>query len=197
MLWWNPWSLPLYVYRYIRFILVDPKLYFRTESIITRTSFNLLNGGILLLFITLGINMWKNILATAVLVLSVGVSYRLIQTADANLGAMVSYGANPVVNFGGTVTSTGEITTAPTNQDIILTTIITNGTCSVLIDGVEIVPAGGYFNPTYLYIRPQYAGTSSSFTLGAARLKVPAGSTLSLGNCSGNRYYMNGYMMQP
>ena len=141
--------------------------------------------------------MWKNILALAALVLSVGVSYRLIQTADANLGPQVSHGNNPIVNFGGTVPSNGEITTAPSSQDIIITTLITNGSCGVQINGTTIVPAVSYFNPTYLYIRPSYAGTASSFTVGRARLKVPAGATLSLTNCSGNAYYLDGYMTHP
>ena len=141
--------------------------------------------------------MWKNFLSFGFFILSISVSYRLIQSAHADMGPQIGLGSNPVVNFGGSVPSGGVITTAPSNQDVIITTLITNGNCSVDIDGVTMVPSSGYFNPTYLYVRSGYAGSASSFTLGTARLKVPAGSTLSLSGCTGNSYYLDGYTVHP
>ena len=141
--------------------------------------------------------MWKNILATAALVLSVGVSYRLIQSANANFGPQVSVGQNPIVNYGGTISSGTPIFTSPSDQDVILTTIITGTTCKVAIDGTIIVPTGNYFYPTYMYTRTGYFQPQTVFTTGQATLKVAAGSSISFEGCTNPTYYIEGYLSQP
>ena len=141
--------------------------------------------------------MWKNIMALSFFVLSVGISYHLIQSAHANLGPQISYGSNPIVNFGGSIPLDGFITTAPSDQDIIITTMLTTGYCGVAIDGVNIIPTQAYWSPGYIYVRQQYDGMSSAFTQGNAKLKVPAGTTLSLTGCNGDKYYMDGYLSRP
>lgn len=143
--------------------------------------------------------MWKNILATAALVLSVGITYRLIQSANADFGPQVSVGQNPIVNYGGAVPANGLITTAPSDQDIIITTFFTNGYCSVQVGGVDIMLSTSYFYPTYLYTRAGYDGgtANTSFTMGNGKLKIPAGQDLILTGCANARFYMDGYLMRP
>ena len=143
--------------------------------------------------------MWKNILAAAALILSVGVTYRLIQSANANFGPQVSVGQNPIVNYGGSVPSNGLIVTAPSDQDIIISTFFTNGQCSVQVGGVSLMEITSYFYPTYLYTRAGYSGgtANTSFTMGNGKLKVPAGQDLVLTGCSNAKYYMDGYLMRP
>ena len=78
---------------------------------------------------SMGGNMWKNIMATACLVLSVGITYqKLIQSANAQLGPQVSAGQNPIVNYGGNINQGVPVFTAPVDQDVIVTTLITNET---------------------------------------------------------------------
>ena len=143
--------------------------------------------------------MWKNIMATAFLILSVGVTYTLIQSANAQLGLQVSAGQNPIVNYGGTVSSNGLIATAPSDQDIIITTFFTNGACSVQVGGVNIIETATYFYPTYVYTgsRNAAATANTSFTMGNGKLKVPAGQDLVLVGCAASKYYMDGYLMHP
>lgn len=140
--------------------------------------------------------MWKNILATAALVLSIGVTYRLMQPANAGFGPQVSHGQNPIVNYGGYASNGVTIFTAPSDQDVILKTIITSTDCQVAIDGTVIVPTTSYFYPTYLYTRAAYAQPQTVFTTGDASLKIPAGSAMSFSGCSAT-YYMEGYLMHP
>ena len=143
--------------------------------------------------------MWKNILATAFLILSIGVTYKFIQSANAQLGPQVSMGQNPIVNYGGSVPSNGLIVTAPADQDIIITTFFTNGQCSVEVGGVSLMEITSYFYPTYLYTRAGYSGgtANTSFTMGNGKLKVPAGQDLVLTGCNGAKFYMDGYSMHP
>ena len=143
--------------------------------------------------------MWKNILAAAALILSVGVTYRLIQSANANFGPQVDVGQNPIVNYGGSVPSNGLIVTAPSDQDIIISTFFTNGQCSVQVGGVSLMEITSYFYPTYLYTRAGYSGgtANTSFTMGNGKLKVPAGQDLVLTGCNNAKYYMDGYLMRP
>ncbi len=142
--------------------------------------------------------MWKNILATAALVLSVGVTYHLIQSANADFGPQISIGQNPIVNYGGTINQNTPVFTAPSDQDVILTTIMTNDMCQIAIDGTVILPLSGYFSPTFLYNRLSYttSGSDNAFLTGNAKLKVPAGSTLTFVSCSPH-YYMEGYLSHP
>jgi len=140
--------------------------------------------------------MWKTILALAAFVLSVGASAHLIGTANATFGPSVSTGFNPVQNYGGIVPSEGTITTAPADQDLIVTGILTDGNCAVQVGGTEVVPETSYFYPTKLYTRGGYDMPPSVFTIGAATLLVPAGQTLSL-ICTGSRYYVQGYLVHP
>ena len=140
--------------------------------------------------------MWKTILSLAALVMSVGVSAHLIGTANATLGPSVSTGFNPIRNYGGIVTGDGIVTTAPADQDLIVTGILTDGGCTIKVGGTEVVPATSYFYPTQLYTRGGYDMPPSAFTIGAATLRVRAGETLAL-ICSGNRYYVQGYLAQP
>ena len=141
--------------------------------------------------------MWRNIVALSGLVISCGITFYLIQSANADFGPRISQGANPIVNEGGTVPSSGLVATAPSDQDLIVTTLMTNGYCGIQVNGTTLVQHGNYFSPTYIYMRPGYAGVSSSFTMGNAKLKVPAGGTLTLTNCNGNTFYMEGYLMHP
>ena len=143
--------------------------------------------------------MWKNIMATAFLVLSFGCTYKLIQSANAQLGPQISAGQNPIVNYGGTVSSNGLIVTAPSDQDIIITTFFTNGACSVQVGGVNIMETASYFYPTYVYTRSGSGGATAntSFTMGNGKLKVSAGQDLVLVGCFGSKYYMDGYLMHP
>jgi hypothetical protein len=140
--------------------------------------------------------MWKTILALAALVLSVGASAHLIGTANATFGPSVSTGFNPIQNYGGIVSSDGIITTAPADQDLIVTGILTNNACAVQVGGTEMVPQTSYFHPTRIYNRAGYDWAASVFTIGAATLRVPAGQTLVLA-CTGSRYYVQGYLVQP
>ena len=140
--------------------------------------------------------MWKTILALAALVLSVGASAHLIGTANATFGPSVSTGFNPIQNYGGIVPSGGIITTAPADQDLIVTGVLTNDACAIQIGGTEVMPETSYFYPTRVYTRPGYNSPPSLFTVGTATLRVPAGETLALG-CTGSRYYVQGYLVQP
>jgi hypothetical protein len=140
--------------------------------------------------------MWKNILALGALVLSVGASTHLIGTANATFGPMVSTGSNPIRSYGGLVPSDAIITTAPADQDLIVTAIITDNPCVVLVAGTDVVPDGYRFNPTWFHSELGYPNPPSLFTTGTATLRVPAGQTLGL-NCSGTRYYLQGYLAQP
>ena len=119
--------------------------------------------------------MWKTILSLAALVLSVGVSAHLIGTANATLGPSVSLGSNPIWNNGGTVPADYIIATAPLDQDLIVTGIITNSGCSVSVGGEQIVPTTSYFYPTHAYTRSGDPSYTSLFTTGDATLRVPAG----------------------
>jgi len=140
--------------------------------------------------------MWKTILSLAALVLSFGVSAHLIGTANATFAPSVSLGANPVRNYGGLVPSTGTVATAPVDQDLIITGILTNTGCGVRVGGSELVPESSYFYPTHPYMRSGYDYSPTMFTTGVATLRVPAGQELSL-SCSGARYYIQGYLIQP
>ena len=142
--------------------------------------------------------MWKNILATSFLILSVGVTYTLIQSANAQLGPQVSVGQNPIVNYGGTISQGTPVFTAPTDQDVIVTTLMTNdNSCQIVVDGNTIIPMSGYFSPTFLYTRINYPTNSqSAFLTGNAKLKVPAGTSLEFLGCSPH-YYIEGYLMHP
>ena len=85
--------------------------------------------------------MWKNILALAALVLSVGVSAHLIGTANATLGPVVSTGSNPIRNFGGDVPIDGVVATAPADQDLVVTGLMTaSSSCIVAVNGTTLVP---------------------------------------------------------
>ena len=140
--------------------------------------------------------MWKTILALAALILSVGASAHLIGTANATLGPMVSTGSNPIRSYGGIVPDDTIITTAPADQDLIVTGILTNYGCAIQVAGVDVVPETSYFYPTQIYTRGGYDMPASIFTIGAATLRVPAGQTLKL-NCPSRRYYVQGYLAQP
>ena len=142
--------------------------------------------------------MWKNILALAALVLSVGISAHLIGSANATMGPMVSIGSNPIQNFGGSVPGDGVITTAPSGQDLIVTGIVTNASnCNIRVGGTTVVPENSYFAPTWLYTRGGYAMPPSMFTTGTATLRVPSGQTLSIDDCGSTSYYVQGYLTQP
>ncbi len=140
--------------------------------------------------------MWKNILALAALVLSVGVSARLIGSANAEIGPSVQYAANPIVNFGGTLTNS-PVTTAPADQDLIITTIITNGSCGIRVGNTDVLETNSYFYPTYIYTRAGYDWAATNFTTGNARLKIPAGQDFTLTNCLGNKFYVEGHYVRP
>ena len=141
--------------------------------------------------------MWKNIMATACLVLSVGVTFRLIQSANAQLGPQVSVGQNPIVNYGGNTNQGVPVFTAPVDQDVIVTTLITNQTCQIMVDGNVLVPTNNYFYPTYMFTRTAYFQPQTVFTTRKASLKVPAGTSLSFDDCSNTTYYIEGYLVHP
>ena len=141
--------------------------------------------------------MWKNIMATAFLVLSVGVTYKLIQSANAQLGPHVSAGQNPIVNYGGSINQGVPVFTAPVDQDVIVTTLITNQSCQIAVDGIVVVPTNNYFYPTYMFTRTAYFQPQTVFTTGKASLKVSAGATLSFDGCNTTTYYIEGYLVHP
>ena len=141
--------------------------------------------------------MWKNILSLAALVLSVGVSAHLIGTANATLGPVVSTGSNPVRSFGGVVPGDGVVTTAPDDQDFIVTGLMTAVSyCNITVGGSVVVPAGSRFYPTYMFSDGGQPTPSTLFTQGKATLRVPAGQAL-LMTCVGSDYYLQGYFVQP
>ena len=146
--------------------------------------------------------MWKTILSLAALVLSVGVSAHLIGTANATLGSSVSLGSNPIRNFGGVIPTSSQtlIFTAPEDQDYVVTGMLSNDGCAIVVGDTTILPETGYFYPTMVYSRTDRSVTlqPSMFTTGRATLRIPAGETLSL-DCIGssNRYYIQGYLAQP
>ena len=144
--------------------------------------------------------MWKTILSLAALVLSVGVSAHLIGTANATFASAVSTGYNPIQNYGGVhaSSSTAPVLTAPDDHDLIVTGILTNNGCAIILGDTTIVPETSYFYPTYIHTRGGYDMPPSIFTTGDATLRVPAGETLSF-DCTGSntRYYIQGYLTQP
>ena len=143
--------------------------------------------------------MWKNTLSLAALILSVGVSYRLI--SGANAGPSVSLGTNPVASQGGLLSSnTQTVFTAPSDQDFVVKTLMTEWNCDVYVNGSVILSQTSYFVPARYWFNAgshDNPSIASSFLTGNANLVVPAGQTLALYDCRGSRYYLDGIYVQP
>jgi hypothetical protein len=90
---------------------------------------------------------WKYIASTALLIASVGLSWKSLQPAQANNGPNLSLGINPVFSVGGT--SAGTIMSADPSQmmvvtDVILTTANTgNGTSNPCRSVIELSTSAG------------------------------------------------------
>jgi len=69
--------------------------------------------------------MHKNIFACAAFIAACGFFLRSLTPANAYMGPMVDYGANPIVSAAGTASSTSTtIFTAPADQDLLITDLI-------------------------------------------------------------------------
>lgn len=143
--------------------------------------------------------MWKNILAFAALVLSIGLSYRLISGAVA--GPAVSLGSNPLASQGGLLgNNTQTVFTAPSDQDFIVKTLMTEWNCDIYVNGNLVVSQDSYFAPARSWFNAGSHDNPSiptAFLTGNANLVVPAGQTLAIYDCSGSRYYLDGQYVQP
>ena len=85
--------------------------------------------------------------------------------------------------------------TAPV-QDVIVTTLITNQSCQIAVDGIVVVPTNTILSHLYVYTTA-YFQPQTVFTTGKASLKVPAGATLSFDGCNTTTYYIEGYLVHP
>lgn len=143
--------------------------------------------------------MWKNILSLAFLVLSFGITSQLMLGANAE--PTTSLGGNPVDSFGGLLSSHNQtIVTAPSDQDFVVKTLLTQEKCDIYVGGALIVSQSAYFSPTQYWFNAgshDNPSSPSAFQTGRANLKVPAGSSLSIWNCNGSRYYMDGMYVHP
>jgi hypothetical protein len=129
---------------------------------------------------------YRNILATGFLLLCGAVFVHSLKSANAfPQGPNVSMGSNPIENFYGNTTNPN----IAIQNDFVITTVLSNNdNCRLSIDSNIVNNGTGDSNP--LYYRWTYP-SNSPFTTGSASLKVGAGSTLSLTNCSS--YYISGY----
>ena len=143
--------------------------------------------------------MWKEMLSGSALVLSLGLSAHLISQAYAI--PTTSLGANPTASFGGSLSSSAvTILTTPNDQAFVVKTMMFDGFCSVYVAGSLMLEQNSQFIPAYYYHNVSSAASTSggtAFIQGRANLTVPAGSTLEIRNCSGNRFYMDGHYVHP
>ena len=143
--------------------------------------------------------MWKTITAFAFLILSIGITSTLILGAHAE--PQSSLGSNPVASFGGVFSSSNQtIFTAPSDQDFVVKTILTQEKCEIYVGGSLMVSQHAYFSPTMYWFNAgshDNPSSSSAFQMGRANLKVPAGSSLSVQNCNSSRYYIDGHYVHP
>ncbi|MEC7984254.1 MAG: hypothetical protein VX278_03765 [Myxococcota bacterium] len=144
--------------------------------------------------------MWKNILAFAALILSVGVSAQLISGAYAE--PRTSLGSNPAGSFGGNLTSNAHtVLTAPSDQAFLVKTLLTaESSCNIYIDSTLYLSQSAYFVPTRAWFNAgshDNPNVGSAFTQGRANLLVPAGSSLVIHDCNAAAYYVDGYYVHP
>ena len=132
---------------------------------------------------------YRNILAFAAVIFASGYFFRSFQPVYAYpQGPNVSIGSNPIENFYGNVSQTGSITF---QDNFIVTGFMSdNYGCNPSIVGNSKIYNATGIQTNVFYHRNVDPG-NSLFTSGRAMLKIPAGSTLSLGNC--NNYYIQGY----
>ena len=127
----------------------------------------------------------------AALVLASGYFLRSLPMAIAYpQGPNISAGSNPVHNFYGDNNNV-VLALDPTSNFIITTAFSNNQSCSLRIDGNPVNYSGSnaaYYNP--LLLHTDYRKTTS-FIMGSAKLKVEAGQSVQLVNCS--TYYVEGY----
>ena len=143
--------------------------------------------------------MWKEILSCAVLILSMGVSVHLV--SQANALPEISLGSNPTASFGGVFTSSSQVVvTTSSAQAFVVKTMFFDGLCTVYVGSDLVLSQNSAFTPAlYWHSAGSSASVSgsSAFQQGRANLTVPAGSTLSIQNCNGNRFYIDGYYVHP
>ena len=140
--------------------------------------------------------LWKNLLSVSVLVLAVGITYRLIVPASASMPVGMQHGQFPYENFSNcdqgsfgssyycsviASGSTETLLTVPSDRAFILTGVQYDN-CRILVDNIPILSgAMGY----YYY--------NSPFVSGNGHRVIPAGSTLQVYASSTCEYYVEGY----
>ena len=143
--------------------------------------------------------MWKNILSLAALVLSVGISARLIPGANAE--PQTSLGSHPAASYGGHITGNAfTVFTNPSDQAFVVKTLFVESNCDIYVGSAAMLLQGSYFAPARIWFNAgshDHANSGSAFTTGNANLKVPAGESLSIHGCDNLRYYVDGYSVQP
>jgi hypothetical protein len=133
----------------------------------------------------------NNIVSIGIFLFGLGYCIQSIATAMAlPQGPSVSMGNNPVDSFYG---SNGNTTLSlNSNYDFILTTGLSNNTnCQVQVNGNAVNSTSDY---NIFHFRYNY-NVNSAFTQGQGSLNIPAGSTVTLSNCS--QYLFSGYYVQP
>ena len=155
----------------------------------------------------------RKLYGVAAILLSGAVFVHSLKTANAvPQGPNVSMGTNPIVNFRGSVTGySGDIiTTVPSDQSLIVTTILTSAInsgsltdgsyCDTYVDGVKIIDGNNAW--TFINNRNSSfwgARDLTPFKIGQAKLKIDPGSSLEMRATGANtiicNYYIEGYYM--
>jgi hypothetical protein len=138
-------------------------------------------------------------------VLALGLGYTL-SSSDAvgyPAGAAVSLGTNPVWSRGGYTSSTADVITAPTGQDIVVSDMILTLACMPCSPRITMTVDGSTVGSFRYYQAQDYYQDSmqSPYPIGhsfQSGIHVPAGSTLTL-STDGTEfdYALSGYYAQP
>ena len=122
--------------------------------------------------------MWKNILATSVLLLSGAVFVQSISSAQANQG-MLSLGQNPIFSKGGFVSSQTTYTVpAVANQEIVVTDVSISGQFNYDIEMIFNTSGGEEIGRYKTWNYSNYPGPGIMNTSLNSGLRVPAGEDL-------------------
>ena len=134
----------------------------------------------------------NNIVSIGIFLFGLGYCIQSVATAFALPNtAAISIGSNPMDSFYGFNNNT-TMTLNPT-YDFILTSGYSAGTnCILNIDGTNVNRTGSAYNVFYYNTN---SNINSAFTQGQGSLNIPAGSTVTLSNCS--QYLFSGYYVQP
>lgn len=162
--------------------------------------------------------MHKNLLAIAAILFSVAAVSATLPRADAHPGGTsVSYGANPVISAGGTISSeTRTVFTAPADQMVVITDLLlsmNSSSCASLLSigtssGTTLAAArlhsysdrideeGSYHYVRAAMTNSQPSSIQHAFTSG---LPIPAGTSLEIAEAGGCTvaYTLSGYYAQP